>query len=263
MKTKAAALSLLLCVLTQTTPVHASDDAAFRSEILNGVCCVPNLSSGYSPVRLKNGTFKSNDPNDQTEVEIRDILFGKLDGTPIALAVMSQSGGGSGIFNSLLVYEQHNGKAITVGSYPIGDRTLVKSLKIADGKVHITTEETIGHDGGKQTSLVLPRNKFENVECLQEPLSAEVQKDVDALTALWSSIDAKNPKLSPEKKKEALAICNRHKKDREAFANAFRLTLSAQGWGPGPHPLSFEKDGRPSLEVDDVDSHARVDLDAP
>jgi hypothetical protein len=272
MKTKAALLMLMSCLVAGTVPAQATnpahnktvaaptDHAAFRSQILNGVCCVPNMSTGYSPFRLKNGEYKSKDKNDPNEVDISDILFGKLDGVPVAVAVMSQSGGGSGIFNSLLIYEQRDGKAITVGSYPIGDRTIVKSLKIADNQVHLVIEGTIGENGGKQTTLVLPLSKFDKAECLQEPLSGEMKKDVDALVPIWTSIDKRKPTLTPEEKKEALDIINRHQKDREKFATAFRLTLSAGGFGPGEHPLTFDKDGRPTFYIDDLDFHAKIEL---
>src|ERR1700758_4350679 len=107
-----AALMVVLCMGAQMLPAQSTNtrhdkkvaapanNAAFRSQILNGVCCVPNLSTGYSSVRLKNGIFKSTDPKDPGEVDLGDIIFGQLDGTPVALAVMSQSGGGSGVFNS-------------------------------------------------------------------------------------------------------------------------------------------------------------------
>lgn len=258
--------SLLLVPPAVCAQVHrtsaSAQDAEFRARILNGICCVPNLSSGHRAVRLKNGKSKTQEGGVSIEISIDRIVLGQLGNKPVALALMSDWEGGSGIFNSLLLYELHDGKAVTVGSYPLGDRTSIKSLAVSNGKVRIASEETIGVERGKRAVKVLDRSQFEKAECLQYELTEETKKDIDSLMEIWESISVKDPALTTEQKQKALAISNRHQKDRAAFAEAFRLALSAGGWAPGPHPLVFDNAGKPALCVDDFGEnlHATIDL---
>ncbi len=243
----------------------AKDDSAFRRQILNGTCCVPNLSTGYRAIKLTNGKCQIGDHDTSGEISIERIEFGQLDKKPVAVAIMSDWEGGSGIFRSLLLYELRGGRPVTVGSYVVGDRADVKSLSIKDGQVHMVREQTIGPDEGKQTTVALKRSQFDEAECLQEPPSKETQNDISQLMKIWQSISSDNKILTPEQKRQACAICNRHLQDRTTFANQFRLTLSAGGWCPGPHPLIFDKEGHPSLCVDDnvQNLHVTIELATP
>ncbi len=74
------------------------DQEHFRQLILNGICCVPNLSSGATAVHLKNGKGVNN----SDRVTMGKIAVGELNGKPAAIAVISNQGGGSGIFVSLI-----------------------------------------------------------------------------------------------------------------------------------------------------------------
>ena len=203
------------------------------------------------------------------EISIQQIVFGQMDNKPVAVAVMSDWEGGSGVFMSLLLYEQQNGRAITVGSYPVGDRAQILSLGIRKGKVKLVSQQTLpGEDRNKPKTEWLKAANFDKAECIQDELSKETEKDITRLIDLYlRAFGFSNSEYKPftsDERREALAICMRHQKDKEIFAKQFRLSLDAAGWRPGSNPLSFDKSGRPILRMDDdgSDKHPPVDLSA-
>lgn len=225
----------------------------FRNKILNGTCCVPNLSSGYRPVALVNGKYKKTDENGNTiTIQLGEkFLFGTLDKRPVAIAVLYDSEGGSGNFASLMLYEMRNGRAVTIGSHAIGDRALVRQLTLLGDKVKVVSEESLGPQSGKRKTELIKRTDFDRAECLETPLSPAMLADVKALMDIYNAISPLQPDLTPEKRQKALEICKKHESDRSFFADVFRLTLSAEGWGPGPHPLIYDTAGNPSFKVED------------
>lgn len=238
------------------TPVNmasAADSTDFKNKILNGTCCVPNLSSGHRPVTLVNGKYKKTDENGNTiTIQLSDkFLFGTMDKTPVAIAVLYDCEGGSGNFGSLMLYELKDGRAVTIGTRAIGDRAIVRSLTMIGNKVKIVSEDSIGLQAGKQRAEVIKRTDFDPAECLEQPLTPAMLEDVNALMNIYNVITAKQPELSAEKKQKALEICRKHENDQSFFARAFRLTLSAEGWAPGPTPLIYDAAGNPSFKVDD------------
>lgn len=238
----------------------------FKNLILNGTCCVPNLSSGYRPVKLDDGRYKKTDENGNTiSIQLGDkFLFGTMDSKPVAIAVLYDCEGGSGNFGSLMLYEMIDGRAVTVGSRAIGDRAMVRSLTMVGDKVKVVSEETLGPQSGKQNTQVLKRADFEPAECLEQPLPPAMLEDIKALMNIYNVISPQQPELSAEKKQKALEICQKHENDRSFFERAFRLTLSAEGWGPGPTPLIYDAAGNPSFKVDDniAKFHHTVNLSA-
>ena len=108
-------VTLILVLLAQSNlqtyagePKTTSAQAALKQQILNGICCVPNLSSGHHPAKLKAGELKSGEET----VSLGSVIFGRLANKPVAVAVMSNCTGGSGVLNSLLFYEQQGDKMV-------------------------------------------------------------------------------------------------------------------------------------------------------
>lgn len=246
------------------TPSGSATTQQFLDKILNGVCCVPNLSSGYRGVLMKNGVniTKDGDRTIECTIDKKEVVFGTLDNRPVAVAVLSDAEGGSGIFQSLLLYEMRDGKAVTVGAEGFGDRTTVEKLKISDNKVVLSYRVNIGNDAGKRYTKSFARKDFDVAECMMlDQLAEATRKDLKELSTIWQLV-LSNEALSAEQKEQARAICLRHADDKKAFADAFRMTLSAEGWGPGPQPLSYDANGKPILRADDnvSDVHNKVEL---
>lgn len=134
------------------------------SQILNGYCCVPNLSSGYTARQLSDGQFKT----DQETVSLSNIVIGTMDNKEMAVAVLANWTGGSGVFKSLLLYERQGAKMVTVGSYAFGDRAQLRSLSIKNNKVILVSQRMMGGQLQKPETVRLKRNNFDKAECLQE-----------------------------------------------------------------------------------------------
>jgi hypothetical protein len=137
--------------------------ADFKKHILNSVCCVPNLQSGYTPRKLSNGEWKSGDES----VSVGNLVFGYMDKKRVAVAILGNCTGGSGVFDSLILYEEQNGLPVEVGSQGFSDRGIVKSLTISNGKVHLVSEESHGEEQGKRKTLDLARKDFDPVQTQQ------------------------------------------------------------------------------------------------
>lgn len=65
------------------------------------------------------------------------IAFGDIDGDGIfdALAVVTEYGGGSGSFRSLVAFENDGGTPLYIARADLGDRTIINSIKIESGIV--------------------------------------------------------------------------------------------------------------------------------
>ena len=99
---------------------------------------VPRLSSGEDIYTLKDG--KCTMPQNSW-VGLQKYALGDLNGDGLidAAVTVDNSGGGSGIFSSLLIL-LNNGtglKQVDGVDYPLGDRDLVQNLAIEGGRVHI------------------------------------------------------------------------------------------------------------------------------
>ena len=228
------------------------DQEHFRQLILNGVCCVPNLSSGATATHLRNGRG-GNDPD---QVAIGKIVFGELAGKPVAIAVMSNHGTGSGIFVSLLLYEMHAGKAVTVGSYSVGDRAIVETLSLANNQIHLVSKDMIGEESGKTKTINLSKQEFDRTECIAEALSPRTKLELSELTEVYRKVFA-DGSLSAQDRQTALRIFELHKADRAHFADLFRLTIQSLGYGQACEPLAFDSAGHPILQIEDKEKGTR------
>jgi hypothetical protein len=264
-----ALLTLSSSQLADAANIAKPQEKILRNKILNGICCVPNLSSGSAPRKMKNGAFKATEDNCSIEITLNDVTFGEIDKKPVAVAVLSACGGGSGIFVSLLLYDLENGSPLEVASYAVGDRADVKSVNIrSDGVRLIFAPFNPGQNdqnpyGFKQptTAVLIKRAKFEKVECIQYELSNDTKNDIAKLVTTYIAAWSNKP-LTAEQKQQALEICS-HQKDKAKFAKEFRLTLDAEGYDSGPHPLTFDQAGKPILHIDDQrksEHHVSIEL---
>jgi hypothetical protein len=228
------------------------DQEHFRQLILNGICCVPNLSSGATAVHLKNGKGVNN----SDRVTMGKIAVGELNGKPAAIAVISNQGGGSGIFVSLLLYEMHAGKAVTVGSYSVGDRAVVEKLSFASNQIHLVSKDTIGEESGKTKTINLSKQEFDRTECIAEALSPRTKLELNELTDVYRKVFA-DGSLTLQDRQTALRIFELHKADRAHFADLFRLTIQSLGYGQACEPLAFDAAGHPVLQIDDKEKGTR------
>jgi hypothetical protein len=225
--------------------------AQFEKSILNGISCVPNQSHGYQSIKMIKGEHKSKDR--QTEIE--KIVCGKLDGKQVAVAFITDWTGGSGIFDSLLLYEERNGRATTVGSYGFGDRAEVSYLTIINNKIKLVSRETVPYLSSTSVRWI-KFSDFDKAECIQSVLTGKYKEDVDFMLSLYEDAFWKKA-FTLEDKKKAFEICNRHKSDRASFTNCVRLKIEENGFDPGPRPLQYDQAGKPVIYID---SKQRFDL---
>jgi hypothetical protein len=91
--------------------------------------------------KLKNGFYSEQIvPNSATRVQVwLDSLavFGDLNGDNLAdaAAILVGTAGGSGTYYYLVAVINHNGKPRHVATQSLGDRVIVKSVKIQSGKI--------------------------------------------------------------------------------------------------------------------------------
>lgn len=260
----ALVLNTLLFSLTCSDRAAAAnavaDQRVLRDKILNSICCVPNMSSGYTPRVLKHGKFKAMENGCLIDIELDSVIFGKLENKPIALAVLYDCEGGSGVFESLLLYDLQNGKAVIAGSHPVGDRAEIKLLSIRNNVIRLVSAKFRGAEKPQLMTELIKRKDFDKAECIQYELSKETKSDIAKLMATYITVWSDKP-LTAEQKQEALAICRRHQGDRARFADEFRLSLDAQGYGSGPHPLTFNQTNEPVLHLDDERKQTHVSIE--
>jgi hypothetical protein len=247
-------LGVIQCpVACSQTKVNSNWQADFKKHILNSVCCVPNLQSGYTPRKLSNGEWKSGDES----VSVGNLVFGYMDKKRVAAGILGNCTGGSGVFDSLLLYEEQNGVPVEVGSQGFSDRGIVKSLTISNGKVHLVSEESHGEEQGKRKIIDLARKDFDPVACLTYDLPKDMQKDISDLVDVYQTAYDQN-EMGAEEKKKASVICLRHYKDRVAFAKALRLSIARVGLVLDYSPLNYDKDGKPTFKMAHHDSKTEL-----
>ena len=90
-------------------------------------------------VKLTNGAFTEGSPATYT-VRMLDLIgFGDMtgDGKNEAAVILTENGGGSGVFVSLVIMEFKNGAPFQTGEAELGDRPQVKSVDISQGVAHV------------------------------------------------------------------------------------------------------------------------------
>jgi hypothetical protein len=103
---------------------EAIGNASFRSGLLEG-----------TPVTLREGRYERGDGVVAwllTEL----TAHGEVAGRPTAAVLLAESGGGTGIFISLVLVQEADGRAASIASTLLGDRPRVRQIAIeSDGTV--------------------------------------------------------------------------------------------------------------------------------
>ena len=89
---------------------------------------------------LMDGTYSTGSTTDPYYVRMLDVVaFGDLngDGADDAAILLSENGGGSGVFESLVIVFNHAGIPFQAGAAQLGDRVLVNGMTITSGKVEL------------------------------------------------------------------------------------------------------------------------------
>lgn len=246
MKQHLFALLLLGCLFNAYSMKNKEHHEQTMNQIRNGYICVPNVSHGYSSKKLTQGIFKTQDE----DVSLGELFIeGTLEGKEVVITEVSNWTGGSGIFNSLLLFERHNGKMITTGSYSIGDRVALRKLSFSGNKIKIVTLDIRSQGKEKPETTLIQLSDFEKAECIQEALTNGMKTDADELVKTYIQAFSEDA-ITAEQKKRARAILERHQKDQRDFLNIVRLLLEEKGYEPGPNPVSRDNKGNFSIWVD-------------
>ena len=91
-------------------------------------------------VTLVNGSYSNGSSSDPYSVQMLDVFaFGDLtgDGRADAAVILSENGGGSGVFESVIAVINQGGKPHPQSEAPLGDRVLIKSADISSGVIHL------------------------------------------------------------------------------------------------------------------------------
>lgn len=95
-----------------------------------------SLDTGSGTVRLSGGRFEN--PSAHVWVTMLDTFAtGDLDGDrrPEAVVVLATNTGGSGVFHSLHVVRDQDGRPVDAGIAELGDRIELESLSVENGRV--------------------------------------------------------------------------------------------------------------------------------
>ena len=109
---------------------------------------------------------------DTYAIDKKSIVYGNLDGVaePAAVLVMDYSGGGSGIFRSLIAVWNANGTLMNSEEKDLGDRIVVNSIAISDRVVTVDMLTQGPNDGmccptkRKTLRLALQGNQLVDVQ---------------------------------------------------------------------------------------------------
>ncbi len=75
-----------------------------------------------------------------------------------------------------------------------------------------------------------------------------MQADIDALKTIYKTV-FDNGKMTASQRAQAFVICNRHLKEQNSFAKAFKLSIAAEGYEPVEKVLSYDNRGNPKFTI--------------
>jgi len=160
------AMATVLVLISQSAWVGASKPSSILTAngIRNGDFPLPRLSSGYDPIKFKQGQYKKGD----VDASLDMIAFGTLDGQPAAVAYVVWSTGGTGCWEVLGLYRVVDGNPKCVRWYNLEDRSRVNSIRISGSRVILDWVKHGPGDSAPDPSIheikELHANEFEAVK---------------------------------------------------------------------------------------------------
>ena len=130
--------------LTQTVlpPVPTPTDTPVPSGLTldmlrNGTYHAPSYDRTVSLVDGIYGTGSNTDPYYVRMLDV--VAFGDLngDGSADAAILLAENGGGSGVFESLVIVLNQGGMPFPAGAAQLGDRVLVNAMKTVSGRIEL------------------------------------------------------------------------------------------------------------------------------
>lgn len=149
-------LTVCPSLATETKPVVKSDSALSLSSIKNGRY---KIESHDGMIMLKNGQAEGDFPGGAMAggwlCKIEQVALGDIDGDGKgdAVIVIGYNGGGSGYFVNLVAVLNKNGRPVQGASYDLGDRVIVKDLKLSKQRVTLVMLDHGDSDGLATASL--------------------------------------------------------------------------------------------------------------
>lgn len=141
---------------TEGKAVAKSTSALSLSAIKNGIY---RLAAHNGIIKLKNGQAEGDFPGGSIAggwlCNIEQVALGDVDGDGKgdAVIVIGYNGGGSGYFVNLVAVLNKNGRPVQGASYDLGDRVIVKSLKLHNQRVDLVMLDHDDSDGLASASL--------------------------------------------------------------------------------------------------------------
>jgi len=139
--------------VTEGSPNHSASTAL--TPTLIDSLSLPAESGDSLTITFQNGQFThgKEGADDFTHVEITDKAFGDLnqDGVDDSAIIITETGGGSQVLISLVAILANSGTPLVVGKAVLGDRTAIKSLKVASHRIVL---EVIVH--GPEDAMCCP-----------------------------------------------------------------------------------------------------------
>jgi hypothetical protein len=142
-------------------------------------------------VTLVNGKYQAGSGADYFLASLQEkAAFGDLngDGQSDAALLLAENGGGSGVFVSLIVFLNQNGKPVQAGDMLIDDRPKVDSLAIQDGQI---TLEGVIH--GPNDPMVSPTLAVKETYHVQEKTLVLSRLATKPEKGDWRSIQIESP----------------------------------------------------------------------
>ena len=138
-----------------TLRLHAGPAELTLKMLKNAVYAEYSMEDGSKTgvtYRLTNGEYNGKDP---VWASFAGAAFGNLDHHDVAAVVVIENGGGSGEFFWMHLLEMNHGRMEDIDAAPLGDRSILHSVKISHGE--IIADETVA---GPFDAAICPRERI-------------------------------------------------------------------------------------------------------
>jgi hypothetical protein len=113
------------------------------------------------------------------------VAFGDLNGEPAAVVILVSDSGGSGTFYDLAVVVEQDGQPVNVATILLGDRVLINSLTIEDGKIAVDMVTQ-----GPDDPFCCPTQQVVNTYDLQGDQLVLASSEIVGMVEATPSVDA-------------------------------------------------------------------------